>query len=295
VRKHEETGLEKRCRRVVRLLPRAERDARGDEVLGVLMDLSTGRTRPPLAEVVAVAGLSLRLRLAARAARLVIAAPVLVATLLLVVAPWPVGAVIRVVLPHASTPVTRVVEFAALIGLWLAGGAVWLLGLRRVATALWLVFAGATLIETARGLDDHASTWYLTTVTLPVLITAATLVVAVRRGVPAPQPRWAWLLLMLGTAAGWAVTLALPPSSRNSPVTAVVATTVAVLACVLVVTGTTRSSGVMPAVVVAVLTLGGWTPAWVGLALLTAMVGTLISRRADRIADQSPLSTGVAT
>lgn len=286
------TPLEKRCRRVVGLLPRSERDARGDELVGVLMDLSAGRTRPPLAEVAAVTRLSLRLRLAARANRFVVAAPVLVATLLMVVSPWPVGAVLRL-LPTATTPTGRLVGFLAVIGLWLAGGAVWLLGLRRTAAALWLVFAGATVIETVRNGYPEA-TWYLTTVTLPVALTAAALVVAVRRGVRAPQPRWAWLLLMLGTAGGWAATLTLPESARVSPVTTVVATTVAVLAGVLAVTGRTRASGVVPAVVVAALTLVGWAPAWVGVVVLTFVVGTLISPRPEP-ADQSTPSTSLAT
>jgi hypothetical protein len=286
------TPLEKRCRRVVGLLPRPERDARGEELVGVLMDLSAGRTRPPLAEVAAVTRLSLRLRLAYRANRFVVAAPVLVATLLMVMAPWPVGAVIRL-LPTATTPTGRLVEFLAVIGLWLAGGTLWLLGLRRLATALWLVFAGATVIETVRNGYPEA-TWYLTTVTLPVALTSAALVVAVRRGVRGPQPRWAWLLLMLGTAGGWVATLTLPESARVSPVTTVAATTVAVLAGVLAVTGRTRASGVVPAVVVAALTLAGWAPAWVGVVVLTFVVGTLISPRPEP-ADQSTPSTSLAT
>ena len=287
------TPLEKRCRRVVGLLPRSERDARGDELVGVLMDLSAGRTRPPLAEVAAVTRLSLRLRLAARANRFVVAAPVLVATLLMVVSPWPVGAVLRL-LPTATTPTGRLVEFLAVIGLWLAGGAVWLLGLRRTAAALWLVFAGAALIQVARTGASYL-VWELTTITVPVVATAAVLVVAVRRNVPAPQPRWAWLLLMLGTAAGWAVTLTIPSTMRVSPVTMAVATTVAVLAGVLAVTGRTRASGAVPAVVVAALTLVGWAPAWVGVVVLTFVAGTLINRRRPAPADQPAPSTSLAT
>ena len=286
------TLLEKRCRRVVGLLPRSERDARGEELVGVLMDLSAGRTRPPLAEVAAVTRLSLRLRFANRANRFVLAAPVLVATLLMVVSPWPVGAVIRV-LPTATTPNGRLVEFAMVIGLWLAGGTLWPLGLRRTAAALWLALAGATLIETVRTGYPEA-TWYLTMFTLPVLLAAATVVVAVRRNVPTPEPWWAFLLLMLGTAGGWAATLTLPDPSRVSPVTTVVATTVAVLAGVLAVTGRTRASGILPAVVVAALTLVGWAPAWVGVVVLTFVVGTLISPR-PAPADQSTPSTSLAT
>ncbi|WP_203995244.1 hypothetical protein [Virgisporangium aurantiacum] len=285
------TLLEKRCRRVVALLPRAERDARGEEVLGVLMDLSAGRTRPPLAEVVAVAGLSLRLRFATRANRFVVSAPVLVASLLMAVAPWPVGPVIRL-LPSPPPGIGGVLGFVAIIGLWLAAGTVWLFGLRRTAAVLWLALAGATAVETVR--TEHVVIWYLSTFTLPVALAAAALVVAVRRGVPPPEPRRAWLLLMLGTAAAWVATLALPQSVLVSPVTMAVATTVAVLAGIVAVTGRTRASGILPAAVVAVVTLAGWAPAWVGVVVLTFVAGTLISRRTAPV-DQSTPSTSLAT
>jgi hypothetical protein len=286
------TLLEKRCRRVVALLPRSERDARGEEVLGVLMDLSAGRTRPPLAEVAAVARLSLRLRFAARANRFVAAAPALVASLVMVVSPWPVAALLRL-LPNATTPTGRLAEFVALIGLWLAGGAVWLLGLRRTAVALWLVYAGAALIQAAQT-GAASLVWELTTVTVPVVTAATTLVVAVRRGVAVPRPRWAWLLLMMGTAVGWAGTVTIPSTMAVSPVAMAPATAVAVLAGVLAVTGRTRAAAVLPAAVVAMLTLAGWAPAWVGVTVLTFVVGSLISRR-PAPADQSTPSTSLVT
>jgi hypothetical protein len=52
------------CRRVLRLLPRAYREQRGEELLGVMLDAASadGRSRPRIAELLSVLGLSLRLR-----------------------------------------------------------------------------------------------------------------------------------------------------------------------------------------------------------------------------------------
>lgn len=53
-----------RYRRVLMLLPRAYREERGEEMLGVMLDTAQehGRDRPALGEVLSVLGLSLRLR-----------------------------------------------------------------------------------------------------------------------------------------------------------------------------------------------------------------------------------------
>jgi hypothetical protein len=55
--------LERRYRRLLRLLPPDHRAARGDELLGVLLDIDAGRTRPSPRQALGVAGLALRLRL----------------------------------------------------------------------------------------------------------------------------------------------------------------------------------------------------------------------------------------
>jgi hypothetical protein len=56
--------LDARYRRVLMLLPRAYRAERGEEMLGVMLDVAEehGRKRPAFGEVVSVLGLSLRLR-----------------------------------------------------------------------------------------------------------------------------------------------------------------------------------------------------------------------------------------
>ncbi|GAA2603120.1 hypothetical protein GCM10010399_37470 [Dactylosporangium fulvum] len=66
-------SLERRYRRLLRLLPADHRAARGEELLGLLIDLDEGRTRPSLRQAVGVFGLALRLRLP-RAASLLLAA-----------------------------------------------------------------------------------------------------------------------------------------------------------------------------------------------------------------------------
>lgn len=59
-----ETGAIARYRRVLTLLPRAYREERGEEMLGVMLDgaQDAGRDRPTPAELLSVLGLSLRLR-----------------------------------------------------------------------------------------------------------------------------------------------------------------------------------------------------------------------------------------
>ena len=55
--------LERRYRGLLRLLPADHRAARGEELLGLLLDLDSGRTRPSLRQAIGVFGLALRLRL----------------------------------------------------------------------------------------------------------------------------------------------------------------------------------------------------------------------------------------
>ena len=65
--------LERRYRRLLRLLPADHRAARDEELLGLLLDLDSGRTRPSLRQAVGVFGLALRLRLPGAASRLLTA------------------------------------------------------------------------------------------------------------------------------------------------------------------------------------------------------------------------------
>ncbi|GAA5186693.1 hypothetical protein GCM10023322_33520 [Rugosimonospora acidiphila] len=57
--------LERRYRRLLNLLPADHRVARGEELLGLLLDLDHGRTRPTIRQTAGILGLALRLRLGA--------------------------------------------------------------------------------------------------------------------------------------------------------------------------------------------------------------------------------------
>ncbi|WP_433618632.1 hypothetical protein ACQP2P_21745 [Dactylosporangium sp. CA-139114] len=72
--------LERRYRRLLRLLPADHRAARGEELLGLLLDLDEGRTRPSLRQSAGVLGLALRLRLGGPASLLLAAYLVAVST-----------------------------------------------------------------------------------------------------------------------------------------------------------------------------------------------------------------------
>ena len=76
-------SLERRYRRLLRLLPADHRAARGEEFLGLLLDLDAGRTRPSLRQAVGVFGLALRLRLASAASLLLAACLVTYGTAIL--------------------------------------------------------------------------------------------------------------------------------------------------------------------------------------------------------------------
>lgn len=54
--------LERHYRRLMRLLPADDRDARGEELLGMLLDLDDGRSRPSVRQGGGVVALALRLR-----------------------------------------------------------------------------------------------------------------------------------------------------------------------------------------------------------------------------------------
>src|SRR5262249_4339740 len=55
--------LEHRYRRLLRLLPEQHRAARGEELLGLLLDFDEGRSRPSTRQALGVLGLAIRLRL----------------------------------------------------------------------------------------------------------------------------------------------------------------------------------------------------------------------------------------
>lgn len=266
------TPLERRCRRVVRLLPPEVRPARREEILGVLLDLSAGRSRPPLAEVAAVAALSLNLRMRERARRFDVS--VLVAAVVVVTAPVVTVAFLRH-LSLFSVPGQGVVELVvmlAMVALWLSAGAVWLLGYRRTAVAGWLAFSAIAVLDSVliAGRSGAGATGFgLDNPTTLILVAAAALVAAYARAVPEPQPYGFWVWLMFGVGVLWFLGGAFAVGSRTDPV-AVVAVG---LAGLVVVSGRTRASGAVPALAVTVVTGLGLVPLWLGLVVVTAAVG----------------------
>ncbi|MER7274765.1 hypothetical protein ABT369_09935 [Dactylosporangium sp. NPDC000244] len=72
--------LERRYRRLLRLLPADHRATRGEELLGLLLDLDEGRTRPSPRQSAGVLGLALRLRLGGPASLLLAAFLVAIGT-----------------------------------------------------------------------------------------------------------------------------------------------------------------------------------------------------------------------
>ncbi len=263
------TPLERRCRRVVRLLPPGERDARGEEVLGVLLDLSAGRVRPPLVEVAAVAALSLNLRMRDRARRFDMS--VLVTTIVVVTAPITAVAFGRHLSLFGGFG-SEAFVLLAMVTLWPAAGAVWLFGYRRTAVAGWLAFAVMAVVDSvlvAARFGVDATGFGLDNPTTLILITAAVLVTASARGVTEPPPYGFWVWLMLGVGVAWFVGAVLVPQPGANPL----AVTAAALGVVVVVSGRTRISGVVPGLAAAALTALGLVPLWLGLVVVTAAVG----------------------
>jgi hypothetical protein len=266
------------------MLPRAERETRGEEVLGVLMDLSGGRDGPPLAEVAAVAALAVKLRLRERGSRLGAGLSVLAGALVVVAAPLPVPHVLQHLPGLVTSPVMQILGLVLTLVLWLAGAVVWLLGHRRASVALWAVYAVATVVANIRiGLDygyDQVP-WHLGHVVAPTVLTAAVVAVAARRGVPAPRPRRVWLLLVPATVAFWIAGMFDVVAVRVVPPVgaAVLGTVLALLAAVSVVSARGRAGVVAPAAVVVALPVIGVVPGWLAMVVAVSAVGMLVKRQ----------------
>jgi hypothetical protein len=139
--------LERRYRRLLRLLPADHRAARGEELLGLLLDLDSGRTRPSLRQAVGVFGLALRLRLPGAASLLLTAFLVAFSTEIVATA-YRISTGAITVSVDSRFPI-RNVALALLIPalLRLAIAVAWILGARRmtlVLCATLLAYSAAT-------------------------------------------------------------------------------------------------------------------------------------------------------
>lgn len=187
------TPLERRYRYLLRLLPADHRDARGAELLGLLLDLDEGRATPSLRQASGVLLLAMRLRLR-DAASLVLAA------LLITVAGTVVGDALMVgigSLVFARDPGTSPLEVVLLVaGPWALRLSVvvpWLLGYRRVALAAQAALTLCTVL--LPGPDANRVTEFAVLVTLSLVWW---------RRWPVPGPRLVLLACIPLVAALWA-------------------------------------------------------------------------------------------
>ena len=204
--------LERRYRRLMWLLPAEHRAARGEELIGLLLDLDSDRTRPRPAEVLSLVVLAVRLHLRRLADLAGTPATVVLTSLLIAFGTMHAGdtldAYTGAVLP-TDLPALRARFWLDVIygGIPLGAAIAWILGARRVALGLFGgLVAVATILElpfildVRRFLVDPAGLVFLLSV--PYLILAM-LIVAAYHAWPAPRPRLAWLALVPLALLAW--------------------------------------------------------------------------------------------
>jgi len=205
--------LERRYRGLLRLLPADHRAARGEELLGLLLDLDAGRTRPSLRQGIGVFGLALRLRLGA-------AASVLLAAFLVAYSTEPLQTVYQISTGAISVGVDsrfpiQNVTVALLIPalLRLAVAVAWVLGTRRLALAILATLFAYSLATAGLG--------GLLRLDLVVLVALGA---AVAFRWPAPRPRVVLLATIPLAMLLWTLTAAWNVHSGYNPesITAVV-------------------------------------------------------------------------
>ncbi|MBM0274392.1 hypothetical protein [Micromonospora tarensis] len=201
--------LERRYRRLLRLLPASHRNTRGEELLGLLLDLDHGRRHPSRHETLNIIALAIRLRLTTPVTTAALTTGL--SALLVAAGTQPAGdtldlftgAVLATDMPAITSSWPQMVALGLLP---LAPLIAWLCGATRTALTLqamlltvtvgWFlvdVFSGAGL-----GIDPGQQ---LVAYAVPVLIFVL-LAIADRERWTAPRPRlfW-WSLVPLGTLA----------------------------------------------------------------------------------------------
>ncbi|MEU8254336.1 hypothetical protein AB0C06_08750 [Micromonospora inaquosa] len=201
--------LERRYRRLLRLLPAAHRTARGEELLGLLLDLDHGRRHPSRHETLNIIALAIRLRLTTPVTTTALTTGL--SALLVAAGTQPAGqtldlftgAVLATDMPTiiASWPqivVLGLLPLAPLIA-WLCGAARTALTLQAIfltATVGWFVIDGFNGAGMGTNLGQQ-----LFAFAVPASILVL-LVIAGRERWTAPRPRlfW-WALVPLGILA----------------------------------------------------------------------------------------------
>jgi hypothetical protein len=176
------------------LLPAADRRARGEELVGVLMDVSTGRSRPAAAEVLPVVFLALRQRL--RSVRGAVAFGL--TALLVAHGTLPVGIVTVADFAPAESGWWTVLQ--GLTFLPVLATAAWLVGWVRTALVAYAMIAvphaGLILYHFRASLAEvHALAVYA--------LVLALLVGGWRRWWSPPRPRAGWLATAALCALAW--------------------------------------------------------------------------------------------
>jgi hypothetical protein len=230
--------LERRYRRLLHLLPTGHRRARGEELLGLLMDIDHGRQYPSARETLSVLALAIRLRLHAISAAAVAPVTVVLGALLIAFYTEEAGFTLDLFTGGAdpSAMHDNLAVWPQLVGysaLYLAPAAAWLLGAARTALVLHVGLIAA-LSGRLIFFSPKISTYHLVLHHLvPVAILALLAVAAARRWTP-PRPRvlW-WALIPLGTLAWKGLSEwgrhreAIPTAvSTNIPVAVAVATAI---------------------------------------------------------------------
>jgi hypothetical protein len=232
--------LERRYRRLLRLLPADHRAARGEELLGLLLDLDDGRTRPSRRQVTGLIALSARLRLSALPA----IGTLLFSALLVASCTASLGNLIDVytgaALPSDLPAFTAGLPYLLTSALAQLGVAVaWVLGARRTAVVIYL----ALLADAARNQVANPSTDPLLAQILPLMMLLAVLAIlsaaAIRRW-RTPRPRLLWLTAVALAVLAWKAIGAwgrygiAVPAPLDQRTRALLAIAVALLAAVLI-------------------------------------------------------------
>ncbi|MEV6923884.1 hypothetical protein AB0M46_05145 [Dactylosporangium sp. NPDC051485] len=190
--------LERRYRRLLRLLPADHRTTRGEELLGLLIDLDEGRTRPSLRQAAGVFGLALRLRLP-RAASLLFAAFLVAYSTAVLDTVYNISTGATTVAFDSRLPVHNVTLALLIPTVLRLGLAVsWIIGARRTAVAVFAALLAHSLLNVGPNLLRFDA------------LVLVVLGVAVALRWPAPRPRvvllatipLAMLLWTLTAAAG---------------------------------------------------------------------------------------------
>jgi hypothetical protein len=190
------TPLERRYRYLLRLLPADHRDARGAELLGLLLDLDEGRAAPSLRQASGVLLLATRLRLR-DAASLVLTAFLITAAGTVVGNALMAGIGSLDLVPDPGTSTRQVVAMVA--GPWALRLCVvvpWLMGYRRVALAAQAALTLCTVLLPGPDANRVAEFAVL-----------ATLALVWWRRWPVPGPRLVLLACIPLVATLWALAI----------------------------------------------------------------------------------------